>query len=95
MWKIIPIFTLLQPCGVERNLTSQHLDSSASGHVTQLSLMENVSTLPHQRKKRYERMMILRFQYILLIVSVLVEPRVKNAPHCLETRPRAVALLTL
>ncbi|XP_013636806.1 PREDICTED: protein EARLY FLOWERING 3 isoform X2 [Brassica oleracea var. oleracea] len=38
-----------QPCGVERNLTSQHLDSSASGHVTQMSSMENVTTLAHRR----------------------------------------------
>lgn len=41
-----------QPCGVERrNLTSQQLDSSASGRVTQMSFLENVTTLPHQRKK--------------------------------------------
>ena len=40
---------ILQPCGVERNLTSQHLDSSASGHVTQMSSMENVTTLAHRR----------------------------------------------
>ncbi|KAF3579701.1 hypothetical protein DY000_02034449 [Brassica cretica] len=39
-----------QPCGVERNLTSQHLDSSASGHVTQMSSMENVTTLAHRRR---------------------------------------------
>ncbi|KAH0851854.1 LOW QUALITY PROTEIN: hypothetical protein HID58_094428, partial [Brassica napus] len=31
------------------NLTSQHLDSSASGHVTQMSSMENVTTLAHRR----------------------------------------------
>ncbi|KAJ0260245.1 Protein EARLY FLOWERING 3 [Hirschfeldia incana] len=39
-----------QPCGVERNLTSQHhLDSSASGHATQMPFM---GTLPHRRDQR-------------------------------------------
>lgn len=41
---------VLQPCGVERNLTSQHLDSSASGHVTQMSSMEYVTTSAHRRR---------------------------------------------
>ncbi|CAH8341787.1 unnamed protein product [Eruca vesicaria subsp. sativa] len=47
------LFPSNQPCGVERNLSPQHLDSSASSHVTQTSFMENVTTtLAHRRHQR-------------------------------------------
>ncbi|CAH2060829.1 unnamed protein product, partial [Thlaspi arvense] len=55
-----PVGSSSQPCSVERNLSAQHLDSSAAVHATekfvsQMSFMENVRILAQHDQKKLVR----------------------------------------